>query len=230
VSRRLAGRGARLVLVGRDRGRLAELARSTGGRAIAVDLTTSSEARRAADEAVAAVGRVDVLVNNAGLGWSGRFPNLDVADVERLLAVNLQAPIVLTRALLPAMLARGRGHVVNVASIAGHTGVKHEAVYAATKAGLVAFSESLRQELRGRGVGVSLVTPGVIATPFFERRGSPYARRWPRPIAPERVADAVVSAIERDVPEVYVPRWMAGPARLQGAWPRLYRALASRWG
>jgi short-subunit dehydrogenase len=229
ASRRLAARGARLVLLGRDRGALEAVAAPIGGHVVPADLTGGA-ADDIAERATAAFGRVDVLVNNAGIGWSGSFPQLEAAEARRLVATNLLAPILLTRALLPAMLERRHGHVVNVASIVGHTGSKDEAVYSATKAGLVAFTESIRQELRGSGVGVSLVTPGVIDTPFFDRRGTPYGRRWPRPVSPARVADAVVTAIERDRAELFVPGWLAGPARLRGALPELYRALASRFG
>jgi short-subunit dehydrogenase len=229
VALRLADRGAKLVLLGRDRAALDALAARTSARPLAADLT-STPAADVAERAATAFGRVDVLVNNAGIGSSGSFAELEPGAAERLLATNLLAPILLTRALLPAMLARRHGHVVNVASIVGHTGNRDEAVYAATKAGLVVFTESLRQELGGTGVGLSLVTPGVIDTPFFEHRGAPYARRWPRPIPPERVADAVVTAIERERAEVFVPRWLSGPARLRGALPELYRALASRLG
>jgi short-subunit dehydrogenase len=145
-------------------------------------------------------------------------------------AVNLVAPIRLTRAVLPAMLERRRGAVVNVASIAGHVGVREEAVYAATKAGLLGFSESLRYEVAGAGVAVITVSPGVVATDFFARRGRPYARRLPRPIPPDRVARAVVGAIRAGRPDVFVPAWMAFPAWLRGTWPGLYRRLAARFG
>jgi uncharacterized protein len=79
-------------------------------------------------------------------------------------------------------------------------------------------------------VRVSLVSPGVVATEFFARRGARYERRRPRPIPPEQVAEAIVNAIRRGPPVVYVPRWLGLPVRLQGALPSLYRALASRWG
>jgi short-subunit dehydrogenase len=144
--------------------------------------------------------------------------------------VNLIAPIRLTRALLPGMLQRRRGAVVNVSSIAGHVGVREEAVYASTKAGMIGFSESLRYELRGTGIRVSVVSPGVVDTAFFERRGRSYQRKFPRPIAPERVAQSVVRAVRGGTEQVYVPRWMAFPAWLRGAWPGLYRALAGRFG
>jgi short-subunit dehydrogenase len=222
----LGRRGARLILTGRDGERLAEVARTTGGETILADLGARGGPARVA----AAAGDVDVLVNNAGLGWAGSFADMDGAEIERLVLVNLVAPTLLARALLPGMLARGRGHIVNVASVAGHLGVKEEAVYAATKAGLIALSESLQQELAGSPVHVTLVSPGVIDTPLFERRGHPYDRRWPRPLPAERIADAIADAIERDKPHLVLQRWLALPIRLHGIAPSLYRRLARRWG
>jgi short-subunit dehydrogenase len=128
------------------------------------------------------------------------------------------------------MLQRRRGHIVNVASVAGHVGVAREAVYAATKGGLVTFTESLCQELARSPVGVSLVSPGVVDTPFFERRGVPYGRARPRPVPPELVADAIVAAMVARRSQVFVPRWLGGPVRLRGALPGLYRSLATRFG
>jgi short-subunit dehydrogenase len=227
---RLAAEGARVVALGRSRAALDEVAGRTSGPAVAADLTDPGEVDRAVMEAQEAAGPIDVLVNNAGQGWAGRFECMGPADAERLVALNLLAPIRLARALLPGMVERRRGAIVNVSSIAGHVGVPEEAVYAATKAALVGLSESLRSELRGSGVKVSLVSPGVIETPFFERRGRPYDRAFPRPVPPERVADAIVRAIRTGKAEVYVPRWMAVPARVRGTFPSLYRFLAYRFG
>ncbi len=92
------------------------------------------------------------------------------------------------------------------------------------------FVDGLRDELHGSGVGASLVTPGAIDTPFFERRGTPYDRSWPRPLPPARVAEAVVRAIETDRAEVTVPGWLSLAARARAAAPGLYRALATRFG
>jgi short-subunit dehydrogenase len=227
---RLAAGGAGLVLAGRDEGELRAAARQTGGVPIRSDLSDPGAGDRLAEDAVKAAGRIDVVVNNAGEGWAGAFAEMDPDRADRLLRVNLEAPIRITRALLPAMLERGAGHVVNVASIAGHVGVKDEAVYASTKAALIGFSESLRYELRGRGVGVSVVSPGVVRTSFFDRRGRPYERGFPRPVAPEDVAEAIAGAIEHERAEVFVPRWMGFPARLRGALPSLYRTLQGRFG
>lgn len=227
---RLAHQGARVVGHGRDKEALGRLAAATGSRTIVADLTDPAEVDHLAREALTVHGRLDVLVNNAGAGWAGPFVEMDDAMVANLVALNLLAPIRLTRAVLPVMLAHGAGHVVNVASIAGALGVAGEAVYAATKAGLQVFSDSLRDELRDSGVCVSVVVPGAVGTPFFERRGVGYARRWPRPVPSERVAEAVVHVIRYGRREMFVPRWLALAVRLRGASPRLYRLLAGRFG
>ena len=227
---RLARGGARVVALGRARPALDEVAARTSGPVIVADLTDADEVARAVAEARDAAGDIDALVNNAGEGWAGPFAEINPLRAELLVRTNLLAPIRLARALLPPMLERKSGHIVNVASIAGHVGVPGEAVYAATKAGLIGFSESLRYELAGTGVGVSVVSPGVVRTAFFERQGRPYSRRFPRPIDPDRVGRAVVRAIERNRAQVFEPKWMAFPAWLHGAFPGVYRALAGRFG
>ncbi len=218
--------GAHVLATGRDRKGLEEVAAAVRGQGFVADLEEPSAVDRVAGWA----GPVDVLVNNAGFGWAGPFSAVESADVERLIRVNLLAPIHLTRALLPGMLGRGAGHVVNVVSIAGHVGVPDEAVYSGTKGGLVAFTEALRYELHATGVAASLVAPGVVRTQFFDRQGKRYDRRFPRPVAPEAVARAILRAIRHNRPEVFAPRWMAFPAWLHGAFPALYRRGAQRWG
>ncbi|MEO3812267.1 SDR family NAD(P)-dependent oxidoreductase [Sphaerisporangium sp. B11E5] len=233
TARAMAARGAKVTLTGRDAGRLAAVAAETGGRAVACDLLADREAGRDGGVAglVAAAGPVDVLVANAGAGWAGPFTGMPPAELERLVRLDLVVPMVLTRLLLPGMIESGRGHVVLVSSIAGAVGVRDEAVYSAAKAGLTVFAEALRHELRGPGApGVSVVLPGVVDTPFFARRGAPYARRRPVPVPPERVARAIVAAVERGRPESYVPAWLRLPARLRGAAPGPFRLLARRAG
>jgi short-subunit dehydrogenase len=222
----LAQRGVRVRATGRDVGALDRLAKECGAEILPADLGKVEEADRLAEWA----GPVDLLVNNAGFGWAGPFAELEPARMEDLLRVNLAAPIRLATLLVPGMVQRAVGHVVNVASIAGHVGVRFEAVYSATKAGLIAFSDSLRYELEGSGVGVSVVSPGAVRTPFFDREGRRYDRAFPRPIATERVAAAIIEAVEHDRAQVFVPRWMGFPAWFRGAWPGLYRRLAGRFG
>jgi short-subunit dehydrogenase len=239
----LAAAGARLLLTGRDTARLAEVARQTGGIALPADLAVPGEPARLASAASQAVlaapwarpaaadqGGIDILVNNAGLGWAGPLGDVTTAKVTELMTVNLVAPIELTRLVVPGMALRGRGRVVFVSSIAGVTGVRGEAVYSATKAGLSAFAESLAYEVRDHGVRVSVIVPGVIDTPFFGRRGSPYGRKRPAPIPAERVATAIVSALEHERAVVYAPRWLRIPAWIHGTAPGTFRALAARFG
>ena len=155
---------------------------------------------------------------------------MDHDDIETLVTANLTAPIRLTRALLPAMVERRRGGLAYVTSIAGRTGVAGEAVYAATKAGLDGFAESLRLELRGTGIGVGVLVPGVVNTRFFERRGRPYGRSRPRPLDAGPVAAALVRIVESGDAEAYRPRWLRLPVAVRGAAPGVYRRLAGRFG
>ena len=220
----LAKRGARVRATGLEAEPLSELSALCGAAVLSADLGDERDLERLLDWA----GPIDLLVNAAGFGRYESLEKIDPAAVLEMLAVNLAAPIRLTAALAPGMVARGHGHIVNVASIAGVLGVAHEAVYSATKAGLIAFAESVRYELAGSGVGVTVVVPAAVATSFFARRGRPYARRFPRPVAPARVVTSVIAAVEGDVPEVFVPRWMIVPARLHGGLPGMFRAAARR--
>jgi len=230
TARALSSRGAHVLAAGSDPERTEEAAGRSGGTALVADLAQDGAPGGLAADAQAVHGRVDVLVNNAGVGWAGEFAAMPEPEIARLVQVDLTAALLLTRALLPGMAERGRGHVVTVGSIAGHAGGRGEAVYAACKAALAAFTESLRQEHARSPVGFSVVIPGPVATPFFERRGVPYARAFPRPVPAERVAAAIVDAIRRDRAQVVVPGWLDGPMRLRGALPELYRPLVDRFG
>jgi short-subunit dehydrogenase len=240
----LAAAGARLLIAGRDPGRLRAVASQTGGVALPCDLAASDGPADLAEAALRAAAAlpgaapataggkagIDILVSNAGLGWAGPIGDITTGKIAELVAVNLTAPMQLTRLLLPGMIARGQGRVAFVSSIAGATGVRGEAVYAATKAGLTSFADSLGYELNGRDVRLSVIVPAVIDTPFFDRRGRPYGRRRPGPLPAGRVAQAIVSCLEHDRDIAYVPRWMRLPAWLHGAAPGTFRALATRFG
>ncbi len=230
IARQLAGAGAQVLVHGRDTARLSALAETTGGVALPGDLAHEGGAGRLAAAALEVRGRIDVLVNNAGVGHAGPFGEMSEQGIARMIAVNLTAPITLTRLLLPEMRREGRGNVTFVTSIAGRLGVAEEAVYAATKAGLDTFAESLRLELRGSGVTVGVLVPGVVDTPFFDRRGRPYDRRSPRPLPPARVARALVRAMAADRAETYAPAWLRLPVAVRGVTPGAYRWLAGRFG
>ncbi|CAC13079.1 SDR family NAD(P)-dependent oxidoreductase [Streptomyces sp. SID7813] len=231
VARRLGDEdGWRLVLTGRDPVRLRQVADDTSATAFAADLTLPGAGRQLTDFTLATAGPVDLLVAGAGVGWAGEFLDMPPRTIDDVLDVNLLATLRLVRLLLPGMVAAGSGRVVLIGSLAGSVAVRDEAVYSAAKAAIGAFADSLRYELRGTGVGVTHVVPGVVDTPFFERRGAPYRRSWPRPVPPERVADAVRTAVLRGRDEVYVPSWLRLPCRVRGAAPGLYRRLAARFG
>ncbi|MEU0334331.1 SDR family NAD(P)-dependent oxidoreductase [Streptomyces sp. NPDC006193] len=231
VARRLAAEGGwRLALNGRDVTRLEQVAAECGATALPADLTRPGADRRLGDLALDHLGRLDLLVAGAGVGWAGDFTGMPGPRIDEVVRVDLLATVHLVRALLPHMVAAGSGRIVLIGSFAGSVGVRGEAVYSAAKAALAAFADALRYELHGTGVGVTHVIPGVVDTPFFDRRGAPYTRSWPRPVPSARVADAVCAAVRRGRDEVYVPGWLRLPARVHGAAPGLYRRLAVRFG
>ena len=220
-------RGARLLLTGRDRRRLAGIAANVDAQFIAGDLAEPGWRAELASWAVQR--QPDVLVHNAGVGLVAPADLVGDDQLRRLFEVNVLAPISLTRALLPDMRERGRGHLAFVGSIAGLLGVPEESAYAASKAALHRYADSLRQELADDGIGVSTVAPGIVDTAFFDRRGMPYPRRFPRPMSPGRVAEALADAVEHDRAEVVLPRWLRLPVWLQAAAPNTYHALARRF-
>ena len=225
----LSRAGARVIVTGRDAEALAAVRDATGGTAVAADLGKSADVERLAAAALSGPAPVEILVNNAGVGWAGSFAAMPPEKIEELVAVNLLGTARLTRALLPTMLERRRGHIVMVASVAGHVGVRDEALYAATKAAMLNFSESLRYEVRDAGRASDHGFARLVDTDFFNRRGSPLRRRRPRPIPPERLARAIVRAIEHERDVVVVPGWLRLPIWLPGAWaaslPRAGRAV-----
>jgi short-subunit dehydrogenase len=226
----LAARGATVVAVARDETALAALSRETRGSHVAADVRDPGHADRVVQHALAEHGRLDVVVANAGIGHAGPFAAMPPDAVRRLVEVNVTAPMLLTRAALPHLLERRQGVVVLVTSIAGAVLVPGETVYSTTKAAVEAFAETVREEVRGSGVTVSTVLPGAVDTEFFDRRGEPYTRRFPRPIPAQRVADAIVDAVASGRSRRVEPRWLAAAATLHRLAPGAYRALARRFG
>jgi short-subunit dehydrogenase len=219
IARALALRGANLLLVARSRPeleRLTEELREGGTRATfaAVDLAAPDAAAEIADVAAANLGHVDVLVNNAGLELQRRFHTLALDDIETVVRVDLITPIALSRLLLPGMLERGYGRIVNISSIAGHVGFPFTEAYAASKDGLIAFSRVLRNDYRARGVSASAIVLGAVKdTGVGQRTVDELGLKTNTTFmaSPDQVAKAVVRAIEKDKAEIVV---MPGPGRL----------------
>jgi short-subunit dehydrogenase len=201
IARALGERGAKLVLSGRRTEALEPLARELGATVVPSDLGDRAQVERLVSQA----GEIDVLVANAGLPGRGRLPKLSPEEIDQVLEVNLRAPIMLARLLSPSMLERGRGQLVFVASFAGKVASAGEStVYTASKFGLRGFAHGLRAQMKGKGVGVSLVTPGPIHDAGMFARSGPKLPPFIRTQPPHKVGSAVVKAIERDEAEVDV--------------------------
>jgi len=228
TARAFAERGALVAVAGRSATSLRRIAAQTGCAVITGDLRDRAVPARTIDEAVGALGGLDIVVSNAGIGWSGRFVSMGESDIDSLLDVNLRAAAYIARAAIPHLLQRP-GRLVFVGSVAGLLGAPDETWYSVTKAGLSCLAEMLRAELRTSGIGVSLVSPGVVDTAFFERRQVPYARRHPKLISAPAVARTIVDVVDRGRDEAVVPAWLSLPAFLKANFPGLYRLLATRF-
>ena len=200
MARELAGRGARLVLTGRRTSVLEPLAAETGAALEAVDLADRDAVQALIDRS----GDVDVVIANAALPGSGTLDQFTDEQIDRTLDVNLRAPIVMARALAPQMVARGRGALIFISSLSGKSANPASSMYSATKFGLRGFALSLREDLHGTGVGVSLVNPGFIRDAgMFAESGT----ELPKGVGtktPQDVARGVMRAIEKSPAEVDV--------------------------
>jgi short-subunit dehydrogenase len=230
IARALADRGYNLLLVARSERDLARVAGELRrpGRTIAVaaaDLADPEAPRQIAAAAARELGPVDVLVNNAAVELQRRFHTLDTREIETVLRVDLIAPVELSHLLLPGMLERGYGRIVNVSSLAGRVGFPFTEPYAAAKDGLLAFGRVLRNDYRKEGVSASTVVLGAVKEAGLGQRtldetGLESSTAFMVP--PERAARAVVRAIERDRAELVV---MPGPGRLLKALMDLFPGL-----
>jgi short-subunit dehydrogenase len=213
VARRLAQKGANLVIAARRPAPLEEAAatlRSLGVRVLAVptDVGQLDGLQKLVDTALREMRTIDVLVNNAGVEAFCHFADLPPERIEETIRVNLTSAVTLTRLVVPHMLAAGRGHVVNMSSTAGKFGPPFGAVYATTKAGLIAFTQSIRGEYHNRGISASVICPGFADDGgIYDRMKAESGRHAPALIGSttaDHVARAVVRAIEKDRPEIIV--------------------------
>ncbi|HUF12487.1 MAG TPA: SDR family NAD(P)-dependent oxidoreductase [Longimicrobiales bacterium] len=213
TARALAARGARLALVARSREALEALAAElTAGGTQAVAIPADLAQPDAPAEVVAAVerelGGIDILINNAGVEHTAAYHELPTADIDLLIDVNVRAPMVLTRLVLPGMVERRRGHIVHMASLAGIASPAFHEGYSASKAALIAFSHSLRASYRGTGVSSSVIVPGFVSEAgMHERMKQEVGVKTPALVGAVRadaVVRAVLGAIEHDRDQVLV--------------------------
>jgi short-subunit dehydrogenase len=227
----LAGQGATVMLVARAEEKLQFLEReisAAGGRALAVrtDVTDRDSVAAMVERTIEEFGSLDVLVNNAGLGLSGRVAELRAEDLRHVLEVNLIGPLVCIQAALPHM--RQGGRIINVSSVVGKRAIPKVGGYCATKSALNALSDALRVEVAGQGITVTSVYPGTTQTAFREnsRRTKDEKRGWrPRGVVPEEVAARIVAAAESGGRDVYVTLpdrlFVAGTMLAPGLFDRL---------
>lgn len=218
----LAADGDRLALAARraeDLETLAERIRAGGGEALALplDVTDRAAVRDAVARVEATWGPVETLIANAGIGITMTADTFDAATVERQFAVNVQGMMHCIEAVLPAMLAAGRGHIVGVGSLAGYRGFAGSAAYCGTKAAVRVLLEGLRVELRGRGIAVTHIAPGFVDTPMTQRN----AFEMPFLMPVEAGARQMRRAIRAKKAHHAFPwqmRWLVGLGRLMPPW------------
>jgi short-subunit dehydrogenase len=211
----LVQRGATVGLIGRRADRLGDVlgrcqSSAPASRMWVGDLGDLEWAERVTVEAWEEFGHLDVLVNNAAIPKVRAVTSLTPADVELTMAVNFFSPVRMTLVVLPRMLERGRGAIVNVASMGGRVGISHEAAYTASKFALTGWSESLAIDLHGTGIDIRLVQPGPIDTDIWDRPGEEHATYHGPLEPPEGVAEGIIDALGGDRFEHYLPdlKWV----------------------
>jgi len=224
----LGARGATVVAVARREERLRALVSALGGRAsyLVCDVADAGAVSAAASRVLDEHGRIDVLVNNAGVPLHRAFLDCTVEELERVMRVNYLGTVHWMKAALPAMVARRRGAVVNVASTAGAAPWTWEAGYSASKAAVIALTEAVAPELARRGVHCGWVNPGLVRTEIFSDEALRHVPRSVRRsfMEPAEVARAIATAVEKERAGVTVPRMLGLPPVVRQVVPRLYRA------
>lgn len=237
MAREFAKAGARISLTARTTEAIEQLALEFGGKAFTADLLDPASVDTLIADVERAAGPIDVLVNNAGLEGHAWFHDSDSELNRRIIHLNLEAPIVLTRNVLPGMIERGRGHLVFTSSLAGTGGFPGLSVYGATKAGLTNFVAALRIEIAGTGINTTVVAPGPVDTDMWDEiEGDPELDAMLRRLralqllptkSPEMLSRRTIAAVKADRRHVRVPRRLATNHWLREAPTRLTELLLS---
>lgn len=226
----LAERGASVVAVDRDGESIDKVTATTGGLAVAVDIRDPQHGEAVVASTIERYGRIDAVVANAGVGYVGDFATMPPETITTLVEVNFRGPLLLVRAALPSMLARGSGALVFTTSIAGGVPVPTETAYCVSKSALETFADALREEVRSSGITVTTVRPGVVKTAFHDDRNKPYSRKFPRPVEPEAIAAAIIDGIEHGKSRRTVPGWIELAVTAQRRLPRVFEVASRLFG
>lgn len=216
IAEALAERGAHIALAARSEEGLLATANNlskyeTQTLIVPVDLSQTSQQQSLIETVMKNFGRIDILINNAGLETEGAYPDLAWEEIQKTVDVNMLAPMRLTQLVLPQMIALKSGHIVNIASVAAKIGAPYAATYCGTKAGLAEWTRGLRLELEGSGIHFSTILPGYINEVGMFARFNLKSPALLGSTNPNKVARAVVKAIEKDKLEMFVN---SSPARL----------------
>jgi short-subunit dehydrogenase len=219
IARALARHGLNQALVafpGKDLPPLKRELEKSGINAfyLVADLRLPDERRRVVAEVRAHLGAIDILINNAGVEFTAPYHMLTEDEVSSVIEVNLAAPLQLTRLVLNDMLQRGSGHIVNISSLAGKSGPAYQEPYAASKAGLIAFTMSLRETYLRSGISASVICPGFVEAGIYARLKQKSGCSAPPLLGtsrPQRVGAAVIRAIQKDIPQVVVNPYPVRP-------------------
>lgn len=230
LARQAVAKGSKVGLLGRNREGLEKLHAELGPRTcFAVgDVASYDETAAAVASVVAELGPIDILIANAGIGLFGAFLDAAVEDIAAQMQTNYMGVVHLLKAALPAMVSRRSGHVVTMGSIAGRIGSPFEAAYAASKFAGVGLTEAISIELSGFGIHTTTVNPGPVATPFAVRRGHPYDRARPKPVATSVVAAKTIRAVERNRSEIYIPGALQQAVKVRFVLPMLFTSGTKR--
>jgi short-subunit dehydrogenase len=232
IAEALADQKMNLVLAGLAGTPLDQLAKKLSGTTSAITVLTDVTDRNSLEHLVRttmeAFDGLDLLVNNAGVEMISRYHMLALDDIEHNINVNLTGAMLLTRLVLPGMLSRKCGHIINISSLSAKAGPPFAEPYAATKAGLIAFTESLRAEYQHTGVSASVICPGFVTAGIYQRIVDETGLCAPRLLGTSSahlVAQAVVKAVKEDIPEIIIN---PGPTRLLTTLAELSPSLAER--
>ena len=236
LAERFAAAGSNVLLVARSEDKLSALASRLGGSYLVAHLGGRDGVDGLVDRCLAELGQIDVWVNNAGLETDDAFVHVGRDQIRQVARLNFEAPVMLTRDVVPHMIERGRGHVVQMSSLAGTMPFPGITAYAGTKAGLTNFTESLRLELQGTEIGLTVVAPGPVDTDMWDRLDAPDSYQAPAlkrfrrvlmlpKVKPDKIASRTVDAVRKNQPYVRIPARFAMQHMLNNAPRRLTRLI-----